>query len=174
VVAAIVVLAGGRAQPVATHAAELHATPVSAPAPAVGPVVTPLPAPAPTPVPTLDVRVTPATARVTVDGAAAQLKRGRLVRPVAAGAHTVHAEAPGMAPYDRAIDVSGTVVLDVVLARASTSRRTTPAARAAGATPAPGTSPTPAADSAPAPTPTAPTPTAPPPIDPNGTIEPFQ
>jgi serine/threonine-protein kinase len=158
VVAAIVVLAGGRATPVATLASGPQRAASPAPARAIAaPTPAPAPPPAPVQAPTLDVRVTPASARVTVDGAAARLAGGRLVRPVAAGAHTVHVEAAGFAPYDRAIDVSGTVVLDVVLARAPAHRG--PAAKA-GPAPASGSG----AGAEP----------AKPAIDPNGTIEPFQ
>jgi serine/threonine-protein kinase len=197
VIAAIVVLAGGRAAPAAIQASEPRhaaapATKTPAPAPAATAPAATAPASAPVTAPTLDVRVTPPAAHVTVDGAAAELAGGRLVRPVTAGGHTVHVEAAGFAPYDRAIEVSGTVVLDVVLARAATpAKRTAPGAKAAQTTQAtqatqstqtaPAASEPAAAQTSPAPTPptttpppTPPTqPTPPKPIDPNATIEPF-
>ena len=157
VVGAIVVLADGADRKAALHEAAA-ATPVVTPAPAPAPVASapdpapaPAPAPAPVTVPTLDVKVTPRGAHVLVDGAAAVLDHGRLVRPVAAGAHVVRVEASGFAPYDRTIDVNGTVVLDVVLARASAPRHAADKAK-----------PAPAAE-----------PAAKPSIDPNATIEPF-
>jgi serine/threonine-protein kinase len=152
VVAAIVVIAGRDHASVLRHEIELRprltVTAAPAPAPAPAPVAE---TPAPIAAPTLDVRVTPASARVRVDGVAESLVRGRLVRPVAAGAHVVRVEAAGFAPYDRTIEVSGTVVLDVVLARATRHG-------ADKAAPAPALAP------APAPAPA---------IDPNATIEPF-
>jgi hypothetical protein len=123
--------------------------------------VTPTPAAAtepaaePAPAPTLDVRVTPPHARILVDGAAVASEHGRIVRPVAAGEHQVRVEAAGFAPYNRTIAVSGTVVLDVVLAAAPSRRGTTGAKKPVTTTPTQAESATK-------------------PLDPNATIEPFQ
>jgi hypothetical protein len=65
---------------------------------------------------TLDLRVQPRTARVTVDGEAAKVRDGRVVTTVEPGVLEITIEAPGHAPYRRSIDIgSGTVMLDVRL-----------------------------------------------------------
>jgi len=66
---------------------------------------------------TVDVQVTPAHARVVVDGKdALAIERGRAAWDVPAGRHAICIDAPGFAPYAQSLDVSGELVLHVVLA----------------------------------------------------------
>jgi eukaryotic-like serine/threonine-protein kinase len=91
----------------------------------------------------LEMRVTPARAWITIDGAKVEVEHGHVARAVEPGTHEIHAGAHGYRDYVRSIDVAGRVVLDVSLARAHHH------------------------------SPTRPSPATKQPLDPNATIEPF-
>jgi eukaryotic-like serine/threonine-protein kinase len=85
-------------------------------------VTTTMPPPAAVPVASippssLDLRVSPRSARIHIDGVSADADGGRLVRALAAGAHDLVIEAPGYQTVRRRVDIAtaGTLQLEVRL-----------------------------------------------------------
>ncbi|MCE9572394.1 MAG: protein kinase [Deltaproteobacteria bacterium] len=86
------------------------------PAPMAPPVIAAPPVSvAPVAPTTLELRVSPAGARIRIDGAPVPMTRGRAIWSAPAGVHELEVDAPGFTPYHRRIDTATTQRLDIAL-----------------------------------------------------------